>query len=121
MLDLLILFLGIINIPIKIEVGEISYYTNSECPGTMANGSKFDDSKLTMATRNDPFGTEKIIIANNVAVRCVVTDRGPKPKHRIADVSKETMKQLGGLKSGTVKAVIITRKDNSQVSNAPNL
>jgi rare lipoprotein A len=86
-----------------------SYYHDKFNGRKTASGKKFDNSKLTAAHRNLPFGT-KLKITNEINSKCVIveiTDRGPFIKGREIDLSKRAFMDITSNKrSGAVNVTI---------------
>ena len=76
--------------------------------GRMANGKIFDDTKLTCASWDYPFGTKLKITntENGKSVIVEVTDRGPAKslyrKGRTVDLSKEAFSVIASLNRGII-------------------
>lgn len=73
--------------------------------GIMANGKRFDDSKLTCATRLYPLGTRLLITnkANKKSVTVLVTDRiGKRFAQTRIDLSKAAFQSIADLKAGII-------------------
>jgi rare lipoprotein A len=66
-------------------------------PGKTASGVTFDRNLPTAAHRSLPFGTKVRVtdLATNKSVVVVVTDRGPKVRDRVLDLSLATARSLG--------------------------
>lgn len=93
------------------ETARASYYADKFNGRRMANGKKFDMTKLTAAHKKLPFGTMLKItnVANGKSVIIEITDRGPFVKSREIDLSRQAFKEIADdLKSGlmTVKIEI---------------
>ena len=80
--------------------GMASWYSESD-PGInrhTANGEIFDDSKLTCASWNFPFGTFVKVrnLQNGKSVVCRVNDRGPSKrfKRRVIDLTKTAFQRI---------------------------
>ena len=83
-------------------VGIASWYSESD-PGInihTANGEVFDDSKITCASWDFPFGTYLKVtnFENGRSVVCRVNDRGPHERlKRLIDLSKASFEKIGNL------------------------
>lgn len=85
--------------------GKASYYADQFHGRRTANGETFNMHELTAAHPSLPFGTwVKVTNLNNgkdVVVR--INDRGPFVKGRIIDLSIDAAKEIGIMRSGTVR------------------
>ena len=81
----------------SVEYGQASYYGPRLHGGRTASGERFDQSKLTAAHRRLPFGTHVLVTNLDTGKRVTVeiTDRGPRPRKRIIDLSKAAARQIG--------------------------
>ena len=84
------------------RAGVASWYGGFFNGRTAADGSRFDKTDFTVASRTLPLGTLLLIInpANSRAVRVRVTDRGPYVKGRVLDLSQRTAQVLGTEQQG---------------------
>ncbi len=82
--------------------GVASWYGGFFNGRTAADGSRFDKTDFTVASRTLPLGTLLLIInpANSRAVLVRVTDRGPYVKGRVLDLSQRTAQVLGTEREG---------------------
>jgi rare lipoprotein A len=82
--------------------GKASWYS---LPGNkMANGQIFNPSRISVAHKTLPLGTNVCItnLDNGITVRNIpVTDRGPYIKGRVFDASKALARKLGFIPAGT--------------------
>lgn len=106
-----------LNKPAESKSFTASWYSVSSClregtTGIMANGKKLDDSALTAASWNYPFGTLLTVqnLNNNKCVVVEVTDRGPNKslyrKGRIIDLSKAAFSSVANLDDGIIPVAI---------------
>jgi rare lipoprotein A len=81
----------------KPVTGLVSWYGQKFAGKKMANGEKFDPSKLTAAHRSLPFGTQVRLICRKTQREVIVTitDRGPVQKTRTLDISRAAADALG--------------------------
>ncbi|MEI6691686.1 MAG: septal ring lytic transglycosylase RlpA family protein [Chlorobium sp.] len=90
--------------------GKASYYADQFHGRRTANGETFNMHKLTAAHPSLPFGTwVKVTNLNNgkdVVVR--INDRGPFVKGRVIDLSIDAAKEIGIMRSGTVRVKLET-------------
>jgi rare lipoprotein A len=100
--------------------GKASYYSDQFHGRRTANGETFNMNKLTAAHPSLPFGTwVRVTNMNNgkdVVVR--INDRGPFVKGRIIDLSIHAAKELGIIKSGTVKVKLESLGSGHSASSA---
>ncbi|MCX6179500.1 MAG: septal ring lytic transglycosylase RlpA family protein [Chlorobiales bacterium] len=94
--------------------GKASYYADQFHGRRTANGETFNMHKLTAAHPSLPFGTwVKVTNLHNgkdVVVR--INDRGPYVKGRIIDLSIDAAKEIGIMRSGTVRVKLEALKSN---------
>jgi len=79
----------------RIFSGKASYYSYQT--GKTASGVTFDRNLPTAAHRSLPFGTKVRVtdLATNKSVVVVITDRGPKVRDRVLDLSLAAARSLG--------------------------
>jgi rare lipoprotein A len=87
---------------VKTVVGIASYYGHVHQGRRMANGQRFDESKLTAASRTLPLGTHVKVtsLRNQKSVIVTITDRGPAVKTRVIDLSTAAARALGMISRG---------------------
>jgi rare lipoprotein A len=75
--------------------GKASFYSYSG--GKTASGSSFNRASLTAAHRSLPFGTRVRVtnLVNQKSVVVVITDRGPRVRNRVLDLSLAAARTLG--------------------------
>ena len=90
---------------VKTVVGIASYYGHVHQGRRMANGQRFDESKLTAASRTLPLGTRVKVtsLRNQKSVIVTITDRGPAVKTRVIDLSTAAARALGMSSRGVDK------------------
>ncbi len=90
---------------VKTVVGIASYYGHVHQGRRMANGQRFDESKLTAASRTLPLGTRVKVtsLRNQKFVIVTITDRGPAAKTRVIDLSTAAARALGMISRGVDK------------------
>jgi rare lipoprotein A len=88
--------------PIKVWVGNASWYGTEFNGKTTANGEKFDSESLTAAHPNLPFGSwVKVVNTRNGKFEFVrINDRGPYQEGREIDVSYRVARKIGLIHSG---------------------
>ena len=79
----------------RVFSGKASYYSYQT--GKTANGSSFNRNLPTAAHRSLPFGTRVRVtdLATNRSVVVVITDRGPRVRDRVLDLSLGAARSLG--------------------------
>ena len=85
--------------------GKASYYAARLNGRRTASGERLDNTDLTGAHRELPFGSLVRVtnLANQQSVVIRINDRGPHGGRRIIDVSRKAAEQLGMLRSGTAQ------------------
>lgn len=84
------------------EEGQASYYNARFHGKKTASGEIHDKDEFTAAHRTIPFGSYLRVtnLANMKSVIVCVTDRGPRLKKRVVDVSECAAKALGFIRNG---------------------
>ena len=79
----------------RVFSGKASYYSYQT--GKTASGSSFNRNLPTAAHRSLPFGTRVRVtdLATNRSVVVVITDRGPRVRDRVVDLSVGAARSLG--------------------------
>lgn len=92
----------------KASCGVASWYGPGFNGNRTASGERFNQNALTAAHRSLPFGTKVRVVnpKNGRSVVVRINDRGPYFGGRIIDLSKEAMRQLGGLNSGVIRVCV---------------
>ncbi len=87
------------------ETGLASWYGPGFHGKTAADGSRYNQRKLTAAHRVLPFGTLVRVtnLENGRSVKVKITDRGPFVEGRIIDLSKKAAKKLKMVDRGVVR------------------
>lgn len=77
--------------------GLAAVYSDKLAGHKTASGKKYDPAKLTAAHRTLPFGTQVKVTntGNGKSVTVEITDRGPKQKDRVLDLSTSAAHALG--------------------------
>ena len=88
---------------------EASYYADKFNGKKTANGTVFNNNKLTAAHRTLPFGTKIKVtnLANNQSVVVEINDRGPQKKSRELDLSKRAFMEITDNKNHGILKIII--------------
>jgi rare lipoprotein A len=91
-----------------VERGEASWYGPGFHGEQTASGATFDQSKLTAAHPELPFGTRVTVtnLENGKEVKVKINDRGPAAEGRIIDVSKEAARRLDMISDGSAEVRI---------------
>ena len=93
----ILLLINILLVPIYAQQkGNASYYAHRFQGKQTSSGIPYHKDSLTCAHRTLPFGTLLFVknTLNNKTVLVKVTDRGPRSKKRIIDLSYEAARQL---------------------------
>lgn len=87
------------------EEGLASYYHHRFHGKKTASGELHDKNEMTAAHRTLPFGTYVRVtnLDNNRSVIVEITDRGPRRRKRIIDVSKNAAQELGFVRKGITR------------------
>lgn len=90
------------------EEGLASYYHDRFHGRKSASGKIHDQNELTAAHKTYPFGTYLLVtnLSNMKRVVVCVTDRGPRKKKRIIDLSQQAAKILDFIKQGVTRVRI---------------
>ena len=85
--------------------GKASYYASRLHGRRTASGERLNNTDLTGAHRELPFGSRVRVtnLANQRSVVVRINDRGPHGGGRIIDVSRKAAEQIGMLRSGTAR------------------
>jgi rare lipoprotein A len=101
------------NIAMSQQLGKATYYTNKLKGHYTSDGGKYHPDSLTCAHRTYPLGTVLKVRnpknGNEVIVK--VTDRGPRQKRLMIDLSYSAAKQLDIIRLGIAR-VEITKLDS---------
>nr|WP_246683612.1 septal ring lytic transglycosylase RlpA family protein [Labrys sp. KNU-23] len=104
-------------------LGTASFYGKELKGYRTANGERFDPAGLTAAHRSLPFGTKLRVtnLRNHKSVVVRVTDRGPRKRGRMIDLSLGAARAVGMVDAGTTKVsvtAIATPSSPSENGNA---
>lgn len=79
----------------RVFTGKASYYSYTR--GKTASGSSFNRDSLTAAHRSLPFGTRVRVtdVKSSMSVVVRITDRGPRVRGRVLDLSLGAARNLG--------------------------
>ncbi|MCK5355125.1 MAG: septal ring lytic transglycosylase RlpA family protein [Methyloprofundus sp.] len=93
------------SLAIAAEEGIASYYSDVFQGKKTASGKLYDRNKLTAAHKTLAFGTKVKItdLKNNKSVVVTITDRGPRSKKRMIDLSYAAAKKIGLINAGISK------------------
>ncbi|MFA6067510.1 MAG: septal ring lytic transglycosylase RlpA family protein [Janthinobacterium sp.] len=96
----------------RAEICTASWYSRESCriegtSGICADGSRLNDSEITCASWDYPFGTKLLIRYGSKTIVATVTDRGPSKrlyrKGRKIDLSRGAFVALAPLSKGVIK------------------
>ena len=93
---------------VKTVVGIASYYGHVHQGRRMANGQRFDQNKLTAASRTLPLGTRAKVtsLRSKKSVIVTITDRGPNAKTQVIDLSTAAARALGMISRGVDRVTV---------------
>jgi rare lipoprotein A len=99
-----------------VERGEASWYGPGFHGQQTASGAEFDQTKLTAAHPELPFGTRVTVtnLENGREVKVKINDRGPSADGRIIDVSKAAAKKLDMVSEGSTEVRIEANVETAQ-------
>jgi rare lipoprotein A len=91
--------------PFFTETGLASFYGLAHAGLRTASGEKFDHRAFTAAHRTLPFGTLVRVtnLGNGRTVTVEITDRGPRIKSRVIDVSLAAAQEIDMQRNGVVR------------------
>ena len=94
-----------------VAYGIASWYSEADAGINLhtANGEVFDDSQLTCASWNFPFGTYLKVTnrLNGKSVVCRVNDRGPhKRLERLIDLTKTAFRKIANPRQGLLRVSV---------------
>jgi rare lipoprotein A len=81
----------------KTQTGVASVYARQHQGKKTASGERFDEHKLTAASKNLPLHSKAKVtnLKTGRSVDVTITDRGPYAKHRVIDLSPAAAKEVG--------------------------
>jgi rare lipoprotein A len=90
------------------ETGIASFYGRAHQGKLMANGKIFDEHKMTAASRTLPLGSHAKVtsLKSKKSVIVTITDRGPRLKSRVIDLSYTAAQVLGMITQGACRVII---------------
>lgn len=90
------------------QIGTASWYGNEEHNRKTASGERFNKFAYTAAHKTLPFGTMVRVtnLENGRDVLVKINDRGPFIRGRVIDLSYESAKSIGLIRTGTAKVKI---------------
>lgn len=99
---------------LPVTEGKASFYADQFHGRKTANGETFNMKMLTAAHPSLPFGTRVRVtnLRNGKDVIVRINDRGPFVKGRIIDLSISAAKEIGLIKSGTVRVKLEALSSN---------
>ena len=113
MLKVFLISLMITVMPLQVETGLATYYSNRFHGRKTASGERYNKNHYTAAHKKLPFGTIVRVTRqdNGKSVLVKVNDRGPFGKGRVIDLSYIAAKDLGIIGRGKAR-VSVERVDN---------
>lgn len=90
------------------QIGEASWYGDKEHKNKTASGERFNKNAYTAAHKTLPFDTVVRVtnLQNGKDVVVKINDRGPFAGGRIIDLSYQSAKSIGMIKTGTAKVKV---------------
>ena len=87
------------------HTGKASWYGGKFHGRRTATGERFDQNRLTAASRTLPLGSRARVtnLENGRSVEVEITDRGPFARGRVLDVSRAAAHALGMVEDGTAR------------------
>jgi len=103
-----------------VETGYASWYGGKFNGRYTASGEIYDMNKLTAAHKTLPFGTyvKVINIDNGKSVIVKINDRGPFVKGRVIDLSRAGAEEIGMLKNGIARVLIIVVSKDKDMNHS---
>jgi peptidoglycan lytic transglycosylase len=97
----------------KTQTGEASVYARKLQGKKTASGQRFDEHKLTGASKTLPLHSKAKVtnLKTGKSVDVTITDRGPYAKHRVIDLSPAAAEQIGVEKKEGVAPVQVKPAD----------
>ncbi len=101
-LAIAILMLGFVSVGAQTRRGKASYYSKRATGARTSSGERLHHDSLTCAHLTYPFGTQLKVtnLRNGKSVVVRVTDRGPRGRGRLIDLSYGAARALGMLSQG---------------------
>jgi rare lipoprotein A len=98
------------------QQGKASYYSSRLQGKKTASGEPMDQGAMTAASRKLPLGAKAKVtnLETGKTANVKINDRGPVPKGRVIDVSKQAANQLGIKKDEGVAPVKVEAKPAEQ-------
>jgi rare lipoprotein A len=107
-----------------VQFGLASWYGPGFQRHITASGAPFDESQLTAAHRSLPLGTNVKVtnLKNGQSVIVKVTDRGPRVRGRLIDLSRAAAERLGFKHRGLarVRVAVVPNSNTDAGSAAPS-
>jgi rare lipoprotein A len=87
------------------QTGKASWYGGEFHGRQTATGERFDQNRLTAASRTLPLGSRARVtnLDNGRSVEVEITDRGPFARGRVLDLSRAAARELGMIEDGTAR------------------
>ena len=98
------------------QKGKASFYSDRLQGKKTANGARMDQDAMTAASKKLPLGAKAKVtnLETGKTADVKINDRGPVPKGRVIDVSKQAANQLGIKKQEGVAPVKVEAKPADQ-------
>jgi rare lipoprotein A len=95
-------------IPFFLQTGRASWYGDWHDGKATASGTQFDPDEFTAAHPWLPFGTVVRVtnLRNRRMVKVRVTDRGPRAKSRVIDISAAAAREIGMWRRGVARVSV---------------
>jgi rare lipoprotein A len=100
--------------PVIQERGDASYYANKFQGRKTADGERFNQNKLTAASKTLPLGVKAKVTneENGRTVEVEINDRGPYVDGRVIDLSKKAAKKLDIEKQGVAPVTVEVKPED---------
>ncbi|KKN95322.1 hypothetical protein LCGC14_0178490 [marine sediment metagenome] len=100
---------------VRNEEGKASFYSSRLHGRQTASGQKYDQTALTAAHPDLPFGTLVCVtnMRNQRSVMVEINDRGPFTGGRIIDLSRRAAQEIGMINSGSVRVRVRACEEDS--------
>lgn len=97
------------------KVGKASFYSSRFHGRPTASGVAYDQTALTAAHPDLPFGTLVCVtnMNNQRSVQVVINDRGPYTGGRIIDLSRRAAQEIGMINAGSVRVRVEACEEES--------
>jgi rare lipoprotein A len=109
------------SLPAPSQTGNATYYANSLKNRKMADGSRFDPSSDSAASKTLPLGSKAEItnLKNGKTAIVTIRDRGPHVKGAIVDVSPKTADNLDMKRDGKARVTVRPLAEKGESDQTP--